>query len=355
MTQGLILAAAVAAVGCAASSSSAIEIRTVARSDDADYYAFPSICRLQDGDLLCVFYSGVGHISPDGKVVMVRSTDQGKTWSKPEIVADTPVDDRDPSIVQTRTGRVLINFFIYDGEDQNHETRTTTHVHVAASEDNGKTFGKPATIGVDWQWEATSDEILQLPDGTLLLPIYGRREGDTRDRAAVAFSTDDGKTWNKRPTATIAYDDQGVIDFQEPALALLPDGTIICSLRTTNVGYHAYESRSTDGGKTWSKPIDTGLRGHAANLLYHSSGTVFHTYRSWSDDGKMRGVAAVFGEPGGKWDPKKEFDIMLVGGDAAYPSAVELPDGSIYCVYYARDHRAIEAAVISAESISKLR
>jgi hypothetical protein len=63
----------------------------------------------------------------------------------------------------------------------------------------------------------------------------------------------------------------------------------------------------------------------------------------------------VFGEPGKPWMPNREFALVLVGGDVSYPSAVELSDGSIYCVYYTREHRAIEAAVISPESIKALR
>ncbi len=351
MQMGLIIAAGllavpVCAVGQEDNAPPKIEIRTVAKSTDDQYYAFPSICKLNSGELVCVFYSGTGHMSPDGKIVMVKSSDEGKTWSQPRIIADTPIDDRDPSIMQTRSGRILVNFFVYGGKVNDQALHTNTHVHVCYSEDGGRSFTTPEPIEVGWQWEATSDEILELADGTLLLPIYGRKAGDTLERAAVAFSSDGGRTWNARETSTIAYDTEGKIDFQEPALALLPNGTILCSLRTTNAGYHAYESCSTDGGKTWSKPIDTGLRGHAAGLLYTSSGRIFHAYRSWSEDGKVRGVAGVFGRQGEKWDPAKEFDIMLVGGDVGYPSAVELSDGSIYCVYYAREHRAIEAAII---------
>ena len=58
---------------------------------------------------------------------------------------------------------------------------------------------------------------------------------------------------------------------------------------------------------------------------------------------------------GGGRDNFTEGDPMFVDGDSAYRSAVELSDGSIYCVYYAREHRAIEAAVISPEAIKALR
>jgi hypothetical protein len=53
------------------------------------YAAFPDVCRLKDGDLFCVFYSGYGHVSTPnhkwpkrGRIMAVCSTDNGKTWSK---------------------------------------------------------------------------------------------------------------------------------------------------------------------------------------------------------------------------------------------------------------------------------
>jgi Neuraminidase (sialidase) len=335
-----------------------IETRVVAKSSDADYYAFPSICRTAAGELLCVFYCGTGHVSPDGKIVMVRSSDEGRTWTEPVVVVDTPMDDRDPSIMQTSTGRILINFFVLDGVNwasySDRTNRPWPRVHVAWSDDGGKTFSKPKPIDVGWMWNATSDEVIQLPDGALLMGIYGHKTQDKRDRAAVAISSDNGETWNATEPAIIASEQDGAIDFQEPALVRLPDGTILCSMRTTNAGFHLYESRSMDNGKTWTKPIDTFLHGQAANMLYHSSGLVFHSYRSWSQDWKVLGAAALFGRPGKPWNPAKEFPLVRVGGDVAYPSAVELSDGSIYCVYYTREHRAIEAAVISPESIKAL-
>lgn len=323
-----------------------IETRVVAKSNEADYFAFPSVCKLAGGDLACVFYLGTGHISPDGKVAMVRSSDEGRTWTEPQVVIDTPLDDRDPSIMHTRAGRVIVSFFVYDCNKEDRATRTSPRVHSAFSDDGGKSFSKPAPVGGGWLWSATSDEIVELADGTLLMPVYGRMPGDKGDRAAIAFSTDHGESWNSAPQATIACDQAGGIYFQEPALVLLPDGSLRCLLRTDKAGLHLYESRSTDGGKTWSKPIDTFLHGQAAGLLYHSSGSVFAAYRSWSQNSRVRGVAGVFTEPGKPWDPAKEFDIALIGGDVAYPSSIELSGGSILCVYYAREHGAIEAAVI---------
>ena len=60
------------------------------RHEAVTYQAFPDVCRLKNGDLLCVFYAGYNHISlptdslPNGgRICMVRSSDEGRTWSAP--------------------------------------------------------------------------------------------------------------------------------------------------------------------------------------------------------------------------------------------------------------------------------
>src|SRR5262245_706752 len=65
------------------------------------YAAFPDICKLKNGDLYCVLYSGYGHVSTPnahwpkgGRIMSVRSSDGGQSWSKPVIVIDTAYDDR---------------------------------------------------------------------------------------------------------------------------------------------------------------------------------------------------------------------------------------------------------------------
>src|SRR6516225_37510 len=79
------------------------------------YAAFPDICRLSNGDLVCVFYSGYGHVSTPntrwprgGRIMMVRSSDNGTSWSKPIVVIDTDQDDRDPSVSCLRDGTLLL-------------------------------------------------------------------------------------------------------------------------------------------------------------------------------------------------------------------------------------------------------
>src|SRR6516164_5798081 len=105
------------------------------------YAAFPDICRVQNGDLCCVFYSGYGHVSTPndkwpkgGRIMAVRSSDAGQTWSKSVVVMDTDQDDRDPSVACLKDGTLLLNWFTL----QKHQVA----VLVARATGQGKTWGE---------------------------------------------------------------------------------------------------------------------------------------------------------------------------------------------------------------------
>jgi hypothetical protein len=69
---------------------------------------------LRNGELFCVFYSGYGHVSTPnatwpkgGRIMAVRSSDNGQSWSRPVVIIDTAQDDRDPSMVCLKDGTLL--------------------------------------------------------------------------------------------------------------------------------------------------------------------------------------------------------------------------------------------------------
>ena len=82
------------------------------------YQAFPDVCRLRDGRLMCVFYASYHHIGlpcpqhpKGGRIAYCTSTNEGHSWSKAKTLYDGPDDDRDPSIVQLKNGQLICNFF----------------------------------------------------------------------------------------------------------------------------------------------------------------------------------------------------------------------------------------------------
>src|SRR5580765_2296731 len=87
--------------------------------DDKFYSSFPSIVRRPDGELLVAFRRapdrrrfgahGYTHTDPNSYLMLVRSRDDGKTWSKePELMfADPFGGSQDPCMVQLRDSSII--------------------------------------------------------------------------------------------------------------------------------------------------------------------------------------------------------------------------------------------------------
>ena len=118
-------------------------------------------------------------------------------------------------------------------------------------------------------------KMVQLSNGDLLATMYGNLKGDTRYRTLLVQSSDSGRSWEYH--ATVAYGPNDphpelvgeYCGYCEPSLAQLPDGKLLCMMRTQ--GTHIppnyrpmYSSWSGDVGKTWTKPTPT--RPHLKNV-----------------------------------------------------------------------------------------
>jgi hypothetical protein len=118
-----------------------------------------------------------------------------------------------------------------------------------------------------------------LPDKSIVAltyPYYHRSQPIPYTSAASYRSADFGRTWQK--IGHILYDepDRRRDGFTEPALELLPDGTLLAILRTTDgngVG-PMFRSRSTDQGRTWSRPEAFTETGVLPRLLQLANGVL---------------------------------------------------------------------------------
>jgi sialidase-1 len=284
------------------------------------YAAFPDVCRLPNGGLFCVFYSGYGHVSQPtaawpkgGRIMAVRSSDNGQSWSKPVVVIDTDQDDRDPSVACLKDGTLLLNWFTPRPKNQ-------VVVLLARSTDNGKTWSEPLKLELDSPYSfACSSPVRELTDGSLILGLY--HEDDKKNLAfgATVKSFDGGKTWKE---LALIGEKAGVFLDAETDVVPLTGGKLFAAMRSSKVDMHY--AFSEDLGKTWGPVRSFGFKGHCPYFLRHSSGVILLAHRvpatslHWTkDDGKT-------------WQGPVRIDA--VGG--AYPSMVELPDGLVYCVYY---------------------
>lgn len=210
---------------------------------DGRYNAFPWPARSPAGRLIVVYRDGATHVSVDGSVSMQTSDDGGLTWSeKRRILEPEPGHDlRDPSIVCSRTGRLLINYFDANG-------RRPVALLVAASDDQGATWTTGAPLTGYSGWTATSGAILATTTGRLLLPVYGLPIGATTTENGLLMSSDDGNTWGRLIPLGAAGSGHS-----ETTLNELPDGSLRAFIRS-DVATNLFSTVSSDGGQTWSSP-----------------------------------------------------------------------------------------------------
>ena len=311
--------------------ANAAEHRRITHNESGSYEAFPDVCRLADRKLVAVFYAGYGHISlprpdspGDGRICIMRSQDDGLTWSKPQTLVDLDGDDRDPSIMQTSKGTLVCNFMTFYGRA---EVPVSFIVRVMRSLDGGKTWTRPAIVPSPFKTvTATSSPVIELTDGTLLMPIYGRDtpsrynedKPKLRDRSVVLRSTDDGKTWGE----PVFIDDAPEVHLQEPSLLQLDDKRLLCVMRRQ--GRQAF---SEDGGLTWSKPRPFAHRADCPYLVQTKDGLLLCATRSSGTS------VTVSTDRAQSWSKPMSID----SGPGAYPSMVELDDGRILCLYYVEE------------------
>lgn len=299
--------------------------RIVTDAGNGGYQAFPDICRLKNGDLFCVFYAGYTHISlpnaqyPNGgAIAAIVSKDEGKTWSPPRIILNTPEDERDPSVMSLPDGTLLCNYFTY-GKDQDIEVR------LIRSRDGGQTWSSPEIILPGY---ATSTPIRRLRSGRLVMPVYTVDGGGKRAYAGVCLSDDGGKHWSN-PHA-IGLKAGKIID--ETDIYERKDGTLLAVCREVMVA-----SESKDRGETWSEVTPLGFPGHCPYLLMTRSGVLLMGHR-------VPNTSLHYSlDEGRTWHGSLLIDSVI----GAYPSMVELKDGNVLCVYYEEGaHSAIRSTIL---------
>jgi hypothetical protein len=294
--------------------------KVISRGEAAGtYQAFTDICRLDNGDLLCVFYAGYAHVSlptrdfpRGGRICSVRSKDEGRSWSKPRILFDGPFDDRDPHIAQMRDGTVVCSFFTYRPQP---DKTTLCDTCLVTSSDGGETWeAEPRVVAAGWP---SSAPVRELPDGTRLLGVY-REEGATAYGGLIR-STDQGKTWSE--PIPIGKGSAVRLD-GETDLVLLKDGVLFAALRGDRVNMHF--ATSPDAGLTWSPVKDIGFPGHCPHFTRLSTGEILLTHRL------PQTALHVSRDEGKTWQGPHQIDTTT----GAYASTVELKDGTVLVVYY---------------------
>jgi hypothetical protein len=304
----------------------------------------PDVLLLHNRDLLVGFREATEHLSLDGAIVLVRSRDGGQTWGERQVVREhSRTDWRDVSIAQLRDGTLLINPWpndFYDAQGRYMDRPEPTYpgytagIYVGRSTDNGHTWTwpdpplDPAPFGGIY----TSERIVELPAGRLLMATYFWHTKDLRHYGCAIHASDDGgHTW--RYLTTVA--DVPGVELDEPALIRARSGRLLCLMRNETGPYY-YQTVSDDDGATWTPAAPTAIPGHRnpASLVVLPDGTVLCVSGVRGDPSGIYVVASY--DEGATWDMAQRRVIRddFPNFDCTYTSTVVMPDGRVLVVYY---------------------
>lgn len=312
------------------------------------YLGWPTITKADNNELIVAFSGDRdAHVCPWGKTQLIKTTDNGKTWSEPETITNTPLDDRDAGIITTQKGTLLVSWFTsiafersnfegaYNryarvGEKIGQETKNKwLGSWVRRSEDRGKTWQNPIPVKV-----TAPHGPIALNDGRLLYLGRNMLKRGNEEYFYVQESIDDGKTWKilaALPTAGITTK-----HLQEPHMVQLNSGKIIGMFRyqpEKEEDHIMMQTESYDGGKTWSLLHTTGILGYPPHIIQLKNNWLLVVYgRRIKPYGER---ACISKDEGETWDVRNEITLCNADSrDLGYPSSVQLSDGSILTIYY---------------------
>lgn len=347
----------------------------ILHKDVYSYCAHPFISRTSDRDWVIVFNRSVRrHFllhppnDPHYYNVMIRSADQGATWSAPRVIPGydwygvecaglTPLADGRLMLNQWRfkwypleTARKTTGEKLFFPEDWISELIISSELHtldmipdnpveyvpwargsdgtyVHFSSDSGRTWNETVKIDTSpYSGGYGMRGAIQLADGDILLPL-----SDVPNYRTVFLvrSSDGGHTWS--PPVEIAS--EAGKQFEEPSILELPDGRLLVMLRE-NTGRIMHTAFSSDGGITWSMPKPVSFQGYPGHLLSMQDGRILCVYGYRYPP---YGIRAILSEDGGHtWDSDHLLIMRddLPNRDLGYPAAILTAEGHVYTVYY---------------------
>lgn len=275
--------------------------------DQAPHNAFTDLIRFQDR-WFCVFREGQGHVSPDGALRVITSTD-GENWESAALVSSKTSDLRDAKITRTPSGQLLLA-----GAAALHDKSKNTHQSMVWFSNDGRTWSEAHEVGHPdfWLWRVTWHK------GA----AYGIGYGCGQDKSIKLYSSKDGKTFTTLVDRLydVAYPNETSIVFEgDTALCLLrrdgkPSNTGL--LGTAQPPYTNWE---------WK---DLGVRIGGPHLLQLPDGRFIAAVRFY--DGGARTSLAWLDPQAGKLT---ECLKLPSGGDTSYAGLV-WHDDLLWVSYY---------------------
>ena len=339
----------------------------VAGEDGYFAYRIPALLTTKPGTLLAFCEGRKTTLSDDGDndMVLRRSTDDGRSWLKLQLVheegGDEVVSIGNPCpVIDPATGRIFLSM-----------NRKNGHVLLTHSDDDGISWSKVRDITDSaskpgWGWYAMGPGIgIALERGPhrgrLILPANHRETPDRSGPSAshIIYSDDHGETWKLGGTVGLHTNECQLVE------TVAGDGSeLLINMRNhwarsgkrPELAGRRLISRSRDDGLTWTDPTrDESLIEPTcqASLIRYSwpadsqrSTLLFANPDSTSKRERM--TVRISHDEGRTWPTSKLFDP----GPSGYCCLTRLKDGRIGLIYERGNYLRLKFVTFSLDWFS---
>lgn len=298
--------------------------------------------------------------SGDIDLLLKRSTDGGRTWSKAQMIWDDGANTcgNPCPVVDEKTGAIWLLLTHNLGEDHESEIKLRTAkgtrtVWISQSIDDGKKWSPPREITSsakkpEWNWYATGPGVgIQIQHGErkgrLVIPCdYTSVDSPTGSNlfgSHIIFSDDHGKSWAIGGTVEPKMNECQVVEMADDK------GGLLLSMRNHPKGTNRAQAFSHDGGAMWSEPE------HSEEL---PDPTCQASILRYNFPKKKERGRILFSNPASSrrqnmtvrlsYDDGKTWPVVKVlhEKDAAYSCLAKLPNKEIGCLYERGETNAYE-------------
>lgn len=227
-----------------------------------------------------------------------------------------------------------------DGSEPGFEIGKAAQFLMVRSQDDGVTWSKPENLTRKlkqeswWLFAPSPQSGFQLSDGTLVMPVQGRDGGERLETfATVMISRDHGQTW------TVGQ--PGYHGGNECQAALLGDGSIMLNVRNDHERFRAVVV-TKDLGQSWQPHptsrktlIEPNCNGSLLRADYDRQGRKNHVLlfaNPHTQQGRTHHTLQVSFDDGMTW-PDTHHRLLDEGRGAGYPSLTQIDGEHVGLVY----------------------
>ena len=286
-----------------------IEIEASGHVDRRDS-AFPTLVRLDNGDIICGYSVGGGP-NATGGTDFSRSTDEGMSWSHQGTIlgaSSSPKTANNLRLSRTPEGTMLA----YGQRDHRREDDKPFEEHnepvLCRCTDGGGSWSVaeviPSLVGGPFE---ISNPIVVASDGRWLAPAATLPSQEKLFERAVVFeSSDQGRSWSG--FHTVFEDPDQRVGFLEQKLIKLDGDRILAVAWIMPFGNGPDEENrfaiSDDGGRSWSESYSTGIMGQTMTPIWLGDDRLLVLYNRRYGQQGVQMCLVRFGTTG--WDLEYE-------------------------------------------------